>query len=107
MLVLHRQLTHAQVGQAVAVEDLLEGFPHLLAAKGVNDGVYDRVAHDEDEVHVEVGHEAGAVGVPGAGNHEDEVEEEGSPAHHEYPQQNGQSNGSLHVGPLLDGCVAR
>lgn len=90
-----------------AAENLFEGFSHLLAAKGVDDGVDDGVAHDEDEVHVEVGHEAGAVGVPGAGDHEDEVEEEGRPAHHEHPEEDGEGDGALHVGPLMDGRVAR
>lgn len=90
-----------------ATENLLEGLPHLLAAEGVDDGVDDGVAHDEDEVHVEMGHEAGAVGVPGAGDHEDEVQEEGCPAHHEHPEQDGEGDGALHVGPLLDGRVAR
>lgn len=90
-----------------AAEKLLEGFPHLLAAKGVDDGVDDGVAHDEDEVHVEVRHEAGAVRVPGAGDHEDEVEEERRPAHHEHPEEDGEGDGALHVGALVDGRVAR
>ena len=89
-----------------AAENLFEGLPHLLAAERVDDGVDDGVAHDEDEVHVEVGHEAGAVGVPGAGDHEDEVEEEGRPAHHEHPEEDGEGDGALHVGPLVDGRVA-
>ena len=95
------------MGQAVAAAaDLLEGLPHLLAAEGVDDGVYDGVAHDEDEVHGELGHEAGAVGVPWAGDHEDEVQEEGRPAHHKHPEQDGERDGALHVGALVNGRVA-
>lgn len=90
-----------------AAENLFEGFSHLLAAKSIDDGVNDRVAHDEDEVHVEMGHEAGAVGVPGAADHKDEVEEKGRPAYHKYPKENGEGDGPLHVGTLLDGSVAR
>lgn len=90
-----------------AAENLLECFSHLLAPKGVDEGVDDGVAHDEDEVHVEVGHKAGAVGVPGAGDHEDEVEEKGGPAHHKHPKEDGEGDGAFHVGPLLDGRVAR
>lgn len=78
------ELTDTQVWQAVPAEDLLEGLPHLLAAECVDEWVDDRVTHDEDEVHVEVRHEAGTVGIPGAGDNEDEVEEEGSPAHYKH-----------------------
>lgn len=107
--VLTRQSTDvgAGVSQAVTTDDLLKSLPHLLTPEGIDQWVNHRVAHDEDEVHVEVGHEAGAVGVPGAGDHEDEVEEEGRPAHHEHPEEDGEGDGALHVGPLVDGRVAR
>ncbi len=42
------------VPQAVAADDFLQRFPHLLTPESVNERVDDRVAHDEDEVHVEV-----------------------------------------------------
>lgn len=77
------------VPQAVAADNFLEGFPHLLASKSVNQRVNDGVAHDEDEVHVEMRHEARAVEVPGTGDHEDEVEKEWSPADDEDTQENG------------------
>lgn len=96
----------ADTPEAVAADDLLEGLPHLLTPEGVDEGVDHRVAHDEDEIHVEVGHEAHAVQVPRAGNHQDEVQEEGSPADDEDPQQDGQRDGPLHAGPLVDGVVA-
>ena len=54
----------AGVSQAVATDDLLKSLPHLLTPEGVDQRVNHRVAHDEDEVHVEVGHEADAVEVP-------------------------------------------
>lgn len=53
-----------------------------------------------------MGHEAHAVEVPRTGDHQDQVEEEGSPADDEDPQENGQSDGPLHAGPLVDGVVA-
>lgn len=107
-LVLTRQSADvaANAPQAVATDDLLESLPHLLTPEGVDEGVDHRVAHDEDEIHVEVRHEAHAVEVPGARNHQDEVEEEGSPADDEDPQQDGQRDGSLHAGSLVDGVVA-
>ena len=54
-----------------------------------------------------MGHEAGAVRVPRARDHEDEVEEERRPAHHEHPEEDGEGDGALHVGSLVDGRVAR
>lgn len=102
----HTHTSHTQESVGAA-EDLLEGFPHLLAPESVDDGVDDGVAHDENEVHVEVRHEAGAVRVPGAGDHEDEVEEERRPAHHKHPEEDGEGDGALHVRPLVDGRVAR
>lgn len=49
--------------EALKTNNLLKGLPHLLAAEGVYQRVNHRVAHDEDEVHVEVRHEARAVEV--------------------------------------------
>ncbi len=57
------------VPQAVAADDFLQRFPHLLTPESINERVDDRVAHDEDEVHVEVRHEAHAVEVSGTGDH--------------------------------------
>ena len=54
-----------------------------------------------------MGHEAHAVQVTGAGDHEDEVQEERRPAHDEDAQQDGERDGSLHAGPLVDGVVSR
>ncbi len=53
-----------------------------------------------------MGHEAHTVEVPRTGDHQDQVEEEGSPADDEDPQQDGQRDGPLHAGPLVDGVVA-
>lgn len=91
LLVLTRQSTdvRADAPQAVTTDDLLESLPHLLTPEGVDERVDHRVAHDEDEIHVEVGHEAHAVEVAGARDHQDEVEEEGSPADDEDAQQDG------------------
>ena len=50
-------------------------------------------------------HEAHAVGVPRAGDHEDEVQEEGCPTDHKHPQEDGERHGSLHVGGLPDGAT--
>lgn len=108
LLILTRQSADvgASVSQAVTTDDLLKSLPHLLTPEGIDQWVNHRVAHDEDEIHVEVGHEAHAVEVPWAGNHQDQVEEEGSPADNEDPEQNGQRNGPFHAGSLVDGVVA-
>lgn len=108
LLILTRQSADvgASVSQAVATDDLLKSLPHLLTPEGIDQWVNHRVAHDEDEIHVEVGHEAHAVEVPWARNHQDQVEEEGSPADNEDPEQNGQRNGPFHAGSLVDGVVA-
>lgn len=86
-LVLTRQSTDVSAGipQAVTTDDLLKSLPHFLTPEGIDKRVNHRVAHDEDKVHVEVGHEAHAVEIPWTGNHQDQVEEEGSPAHDEDP----------------------
>lgn len=96
----------ASISQTVAKDDLLKSLPHLLTPKGIDQRVDHRVAHDEDEVHVEVRHEAHAVEVPWAGDHEDEVQEEGSPADDEDPQQDGQGDGPLHASALVDGVAS-
>lgn len=72
----------AQVHAVAATENLLEGVPQLQAAEGVDEGVDDRVAHDENQVGVEMGRVADAVGVGGAGDDEDQVEEERCPTNH-------------------------
>ena len=96
----------AEAPQGGATDDLFEGFPELLAAEGVDQRVDDGVAHDEDEVHVEVGHEADAVRALGAGDVEYQVQEEGRPADHEDPQQYGQRDRALHAGALAHGARA-
>lgn len=93
--------------QAVATDDLLKRLPHLLTPESVDQRVDHRVAHDEDEVHVKVRHEADAVEVPRAGDHEDEVQEKRSPADDEDPQQDCQRDGALHASPLVDGVASR
>ena len=55
---------------------------------------------------MEMRHEADAVDVAWAGDHEDEVQEEGRPAHHKDAQQDGERDGTLHARPLVDGVVA-
>lgn len=87
----------AQVHAMAAAENLLKRVAQFQAAEGVDEGVDDGVAHDEDQIGVEVGGVADAVGVPGAGYDEDEVEEEGGPAEDEYPQQDGDGDGPLHA----------
>lgn len=99
---------YTQRGQSTpAAANLLEGLPHLLAPEGINERVYNRVAHNEDQIHVEVGHETDAIRVPRAGDHEDEVQKKGSPAHHEYTQQDSDGDGPFHICRLPDRDVAR
>lgn len=59
----------AGVSQAATADDLLKSLPHLLTPEGIDEWVNHRIAHDEDEVHVEVGHEAHTVEVPWTGDH--------------------------------------
>ncbi|KAG9338256.1 hypothetical protein JZ751_026061 [Albula glossodonta] len=80
---------------------------HSAELRSVDERIDDGVTHDEDEVHVEVGHEADTVKVVGAADHEDEVKEEGCPANHKDPKQDGEGDGALHAGALVDGVVAR
>lgn len=53
-----------------------------------------------------MGHEAHAVEIPWARDHQDEVEKEGSPADDKDPQKDGQCDSPLHAGALMDGVVA-
>lgn len=96
----------AGISQAVTTDDLLKSFPHLLTPEGIDEWINHRIAHNEDEVHVEVGHEAYAVEVPWTRDHQDQVEKEGSPADDKDTQQDGQRDGPLHAGSLVDGVVA-
>lgn len=57
----------SQVHAVAAAEDLLEGVAQLQAPEGVDERVDDGVTHDEDQVGIEVGSVADAVGVGGAG----------------------------------------
>ncbi len=107
VLTRQREDIGAGISQTITTDDLLKSLSHLLAPEGIDQWVNHRVAHDEDEVHVEVGHEAHAVEVPRTGDHQYQVEEERSPAHYEDPQQDGQCDGPLHAGALVDGVVAR
>lgn len=50
-----------ELSQATAAHNLLEGFPQLLTPECINQRVNNGIAHDEDEVQVEMGHEANAV----------------------------------------------
>lgn len=52
-------------------------------------------------------HEANAVEVLRAGDHQDEMEEEWSPANNEDAEKHSQSDGSLHAGSLMDRVVPR
>lgn len=96
----------ADVPQAVTTDYLLESLPHLLTPEGINERVDHCVAHDEDEIHVEVGHEAHAVEVTWAGDHEDQVKEKRSPADDEDSQEDSECDGTLHAGALVDGVVS-
>jgi len=49
---------------------------------------------------VEIPKEAAAEGLRGAGEHQDEVEEERPPAQDEHPEQDGECDGALHAGAL-------
>lgn len=91
--------------QVVAADDLLEGLPHLLAPQCIDQRINHRVAHNENQVHVEVGHETDAVQVLWAGDHKDEVEKEWHPTYNEDSQKDGKSEGSFQAGPLLDGGI--
>lgn len=59
---------------------LLEGFTQLLAPVRVDERVDERVADDEDEKEVEISKVTITEGIGGAGEDEDQVEEEGTPA---------------------------
>lgn len=76
---------------------LLQGFTQLLAAVGVDERVDERVTNDQDEEEVKVSEETVAQRVVGAGEDEDEVEEERTPAYDKNPEQNGEGNRSLHA----------
>lgn len=78
-----------KTSQRVAADDLSEGFPQLLAPECINERVNDGVTHDQDEVQVKVRHEAHTVWVLGTGDVEYQVEEEGRPADHKNPDQDG------------------
>lgn len=93
------------ISQVKTAEYLLKSFPHFLTPEGIDQWINDRIAHDKNQVHVKVGHEAHAVDLPWTGYHQDEMEEEGSPAEDEDPQQNGQCDGALHACPLTDGVA--
>lgn len=88
--------------QARAAYDLLEGFPELLAPECIDKWINDGIAHDEDEVQVKVGHKTHTVWVVGARDIENQVEEKWGPAHNKNPNQDGQSDGPLHVGTLTN-----
>lgn len=52
-------------------------------------------------------HEANTVEVLRAGDHQDEMKEEWSPANNEDTKQHSQSDGSFHAGSLTDRVVPR
>lgn len=78
-------------------DQLLQGFTQLLAPVGVDERVDERVTDDEDKEKVKVLEKTVAEGVIGAGEDEDEVEEERAPAYNEDPEQDGEGNRSLHA----------
>lgn len=102
---LQHALSHTHA--IAATHDFFESLPHLQAPEGVNERVDDGVAHDQHQVGVEVRGVADAVGVHGAGDDEDKVEEERRPADDENPQEDGDGDSPLHAGALgghaLDG----
>lgn len=86
---------------------LLQGFTQLLAPVRVDERVNERVADDEDEKKVEISKVTVAEGASGTGEDEDEVEEEGTPAEDEHPEQDGERDGSLHARGLAPVFVKR
>lgn len=99
-LIFAREIT--KPSQATAAYNLLECFPELLTPECIDKWIDDGIAHDEDEVEVKVGHEAHTVRVVGAGNVENQVQEKRSPAHNKNSDQDGESDGPFHVGPLAN-----
>lgn len=99
-LIFAREIT--KPSQATAAYNLLECFPELLTPECIDKWINDGIAHDEDEVEVKVGHETNTVRVVGAGNVENQVQEKRSPAHNKNSDQDGESDGPFHVGPLAN-----
>lgn len=97
---------------ATATSHFLEGLSHLQTPESIYKGINDRVAHDKNQVGVEVRSIAKAVWVVGARNDEDKVEEKGCPADDEDTQQNSNSDSPFHAGALAgdpihgEGCNA-
>lgn len=78
-----------------------------MAPECINERVDDGITHDQNEIQVKVRHEAHTVWILGTRDVEYQVEEEWGPADDEDPNEYGQGNGTLHVGPLADGAGAR
>ena len=76
----------AGYSETMATNNLFKSLPHLLAAKGIYQRINHRIAHDEYEVHIEMRHKAGTVKILRARDHQNEMEEERSPAHNENAQ---------------------
>lgn len=96
-------LSHAEAPRTQ--DQLLQGFTQLLAPVGVDKWVDERVADDENKEKVKVSKEAVAERTGGAGEDEDEVEEERTPAYNEDPEQDGQGNRPLHARGLAPAFV--
>lgn len=69
----------------------------LRDAKGVDGGVNEGVAHEQNHVELKQRPVALAVRIHGAHHHEDEVEKEGPPTNHERPEQDGQGQDAPHA----------
>lgn len=71
---------HSQAKAPGTQNQLLEGFAQLLAPVRVDEGVDERVTDDKDEEKVEISKVAITQGIGGAGEDEDQMEKEGTPA---------------------------
>lgn len=91
----------------MATNNLFKGLAHLLAAEGIYQRINHRITHDEYEVHIELRHKARTVEVLRARDHQNEMEEERSPAHNENAQQHSQGDSTFHAGPLPHRTVSR
>lgn len=81
-------------------DDFLKSLAQLLAAVSINERVYKRIAYNKDQKKVKVAKVTFAVRVCGTNEYENEVEKEWSPTDDENPEQDGQSDSSLHAGGL-------
>lgn len=94
---------HALPHAVTATSHFLESLSHLQTPESIYKRINDRVAHDKNQVGVEVRSIAKAVRVGGARNDEDKMEEKGCPASDEDTQQNSNRDSSFYAGALVVG----